>query len=207
MTQQFDLQRYLQEGWELFRAHAANMVVATLILVVVNAAANLVPFASLLVAGPMTGGMFYVIMDLMEGKEFAPARMFDGFKLFVPMVLVSLLSMVFITAGFIALVIPGFLVAGWYLFPYLFVIDKGMGFWDAMEASRKIGFENHLSVFLMALVLAIINVIGAVALFVGLLVTIPVSFCATVAAYRHLTGVAQTVQTQIIPPPPPPPAA
>lgn len=205
--QEFDLQRYLQEGWELFRANAANMVVATLIMIVVLAASNLVPFAGLLVAGPMTGGMFYVIMDLADGKDFAPARMFDGFKKFVPLVLVSLLSTVFIMAGFFLLIIPGLLVTGWYMFPYLFVIDRDMQFWDAMEKSRGIGFENHLNVFLMVLVLMIVNIAGLVALGVGVLVTIPVTFCATFKAYRHLTGAQTAMGRPFITPPPPPPAA
>jgi len=206
----FDLQRYLKEGWALFTANAANLVVATLILLAVQFAASYIPLAGLLVSGPMMGGMFYVIFDLMEGKGFAPARMFDGFKKFVPLVLVGILTGIFTGLGFLLLILPGFLVAGWYIFSYLLVVDEDLDFWPAMEKSRAIGFENHLNVFLLVLVLMVVNLIGVLAIGVGLLVSIPLTFCITVKAYEDIVGIksislAAPAPTSFAPPPPPPP--
>lgn len=208
MNKPFDIQRYIKEGWELFSANAVNLVVASLLFVVVHFAANFIPFATFLVTGPMMGGMFLVVMDIMEGKTFNAMRVFDGFQKLVPLVLVGILTSIFTMAGFILLIIPGFIVMGWYLFPYLFVVDEEMDFWQAMEASRMIGFANHVQVALMALALGVINLIGALLLGVGLLVTIPVTICAIAKAYEDIHGFkslgSRPGQGLRVAPPPPP---
>ena len=110
---------------------------------------------------------------------------------------------------FLAWVVFGvFLIAGWYLFPYLFVVDKDMDFWPAMEASREIGFRNHMSVFLISIIIAAIYMVGALAALVGLLVSIPYSFCIIATAYEHQVGSSAAVHegaADDVPPPPPPP--
>lgn len=211
MTKSLDIQRYLKEGWELFSANAVNLIVVTLIFGVVHFAANFIPFAPFLVTGPMMGGMFLVIMDIMQGTPFNAMRVFDGFKNLVPLVLIGILTSVFTMVGLILLIIPGFIVMGWYLFPYLFAIDEEMDFWQAMEASRKIGFANQVQVTLMALVLGVINLAGLLALGVGMLVTIPLSLCVVVKAYEDLNGFKslknrprQNLSTAPTPPPAPP---
>ncbi len=193
MIDTFDIPRYIKEGWELFMANFANLIVATLIFIAVHFAVGaIVPFfGGLIVSGPLMGGMFYVILDVERGEKFQITRMFDGFtKKLVPLVLVGILTSIFITVGFIFFILPGFLVAGWYLFPYLYVVDKDMDFWPAMEASREIGFANHLNAFLFIIVLVVINIVGALAVGIGLLISVPLSMCATAKAYSHLTGEA-----------------
>lgn len=206
MANSFDIQKYFKEGWELFTANIVNFIVAAIIFVVVHFAANLIPFAGILVAGPMLGGLYYIILDGRDGVAFNAIRIFDGFRLkFVPLVLIGVLTTIFSALGFILLILPGILIVGWYLFTYLFAVDKNMDFWEAMEASRKIGFENHINVFLLALLLMILNFLGMLALGVGLLATMPLSLCIVLKAYEDLTG-AKAGSQSTTPPPPPPPA-
>jgi len=84
-----------------------------------------------------------------------------------------------------------------------------------MEASRKIGFKNHLHVFLMAIIISVLNVAGLLALGIGLLITIPLTLCVVFKAYEHLAGIqsatagaapGSSTATFAPPPPPPPPA-
>lgn len=112
----------------------------------------------------------------------------------------------FATLGVFAIpaAIAGILVYGWYMFSYLFVVERGYGFWDAMEASRRIGFQGHFKVFLLIVVLWLINAAGALFFGVGLLVTIPYSMCAVAAGYSLLAG-AEPVERMYAPPPPVPP--
>ncbi|VAX24493.1 hypothetical protein MNBD_NITROSPINAE04-732 [hydrothermal vent metagenome] len=207
MEKSFDISRYVREGWELLMSHFANLIVATLIFLGIQfAIGSLVPvFGGMIVSGPLMGGLFYVILDLRRGKEFQITRMFDGFtKKLVPLVLVGALTSVFITAGFFLLILPGLLISGWYLFPYLFVVDKDMDFWPAMEASREIGFNNHVHVFLFVVVLIVINLLGALAVGIGLLISVPLSMCSVAIAYESLTG-AKTEAVEKTPPPLAPP--
>jgi uncharacterized membrane protein len=70
------------------------------------------------------------------------------------------------------------------------VLDKKMEFWPAMEASRKIITRNWFSVFGFAIVLFLINVIGAIPLGLGLLLAVPLTYCAWAVAYDDIVGVA-----------------
>ena len=60
----------------------------------------------------------------------------------------------------------------------------------------------------MALVLAVINLIGALMFGIGLLVTVPLTVCAIAKAYEDLSGFkslkSQPYQNLAVSPPPPP---
>lgn len=207
MDNAFDIQRYLKEGWDLFIGNAASLVVASIIFLIVLFVANFIPLASLLVSGPMAGGMYYVILDARAGRPFAPMRIFDGFRLkLVPLVLVGILTSVFTLAGALLLILPGLLVMGWYLFSYLFVVEDDRDFWPAMEASREIGFKNHVNVFVMALLIVAMNFLGVLLIGVGLLVSLPLSMCVVLAAYEGLTGKSLSAAAPSPAPPPAPPS-
>jgi uncharacterized membrane protein len=68
------------------------------------------------------------------------------------------------------------------------VIDHRMEFWQAMETSRKIVTKNWFAFFVLALVLFLVNLLGVLALGVGLLVTAPVTACAAAIAYKEIVG-------------------
>ncbi|MGC8713456.1 MAG: hypothetical protein ACP5RH_13795 [Leptodesmis sp.] len=74
------------------------------------------------------------------------------------------------------------------MFALPFAVAQRMDFWTAMEASRKLITKNWFSFFGFALVLFLMNVAGALLLGVGLLVSIPLSFCAIAAAYADIVG-------------------
>ena len=57
-----------------------------------------------------------------------------------------------------------------------------------MELSRRTVHPRWFSYFAFVLLVVLLNLAGAVALGVGLLVTIPVSFCTVTAAYADLFG-------------------
>jgi uncharacterized membrane protein len=75
-----------------------------------------------------------------------------------------------------------------FMFTMFIVIDRGLGPIVAMKESRRItrGYKWQLLGFV--LVLTLINLVGALAVLVGLLVTIPVTSLAFVHAYRALTA-------------------
>lgn len=86
------------------------------------------------------------------------------------------------------LIIPGIYLAIGYMLTTFLIIDHRMEFWQAMETSRKIVTKNWFAFFVFAIVLALINVLGTLALGVGLLVSAPVSACAAAIAYKEIVG-------------------
>lgn len=244
MSGEFEIGRFLKEGWGIFKNAASSLIVAAIVYFVVYIAANIIPvvnfFAGFLLPGAMFGGMYYIILDTMEGREFSSSRIFDGFRLeFLNLTLIYVLTSVFVMlAMFIPMFIGGVfmwftsgpvdfenpdeiaslmtnlaafmvpaiilaaLVSAWYMFAYLFVADKKLGFWEAMEASRNIGFDNHFKVFLFLVILGVINMAGAMALGVGLLVSFPYSMCVITSAYKNLAGEAAPAGKPAAEPPP-----
>ncbi len=113
---------------------------------------------------------------------------FNGFKLFLPLLLANLVSGLLTGLGLVFLIIPGiYLAVSWSLTIPL-VLFKRMEFWDAMEASRQIVGKNWWSFFGMFLILFLLNLGGLLLLGVGLLVTIPLSSCVLYAAYHKIVG-------------------
>lgn len=73
------------------------------------------------------------------------------------------------------------------LFPYL-LVDHGLGPIQALEGSARITEGSKKNILIFWLCLAGINILGFMALCVGLFVTIPVSMVASAYVYRKLSG-------------------
>ncbi len=173
-SQPVDIVSWLAESWSIYKKGWFSLAVTTVICGVVLLLAQAIPYGgNLLFMGPLTAGFFLVIGDIVTGVKQRPARVFQGFTFFVPAFLSYLLITVFTTIGFFLLVIPGLIVGGWYLLTYIFIIDRGLNFWDAMEASRNIAFKDIVGMTIFYLVLAGINAMGLLSFFAGILVSLP----------------------------------
>jgi uncharacterized membrane protein len=93
-----------------------------------------------------------------------------------------------IALGFILLIVPGIIFALMFMFANLIVIDREAGPIEAMKESKRITYGHKWSLLGFVLVVTGINLLGILALVVGLLVSIPVSWLALVHAYRTLGG-------------------
>ena len=95
-----------------------------------------------------------------------------------------------VVIGLILLVVPGVIAALGLMFTSYLVIDKGRGPVEAYKESWQMTKGHKWQLFLLVLAILGINILGLIALVVGLLATIPVSMLAMVHAYRKLSGVA-----------------
>lgn len=100
---------------------------------------------------------------------------------------VSILVGIASVIGLILLIIPGLILITMFAFAKLLVIDRAMGPIDAMKESMRLTKGSRLKLFLLLLALLVINILGALTLLIGLLVTIPVSMLALTHAYRSLS--------------------
>lgn len=102
----------------------------------------------------------------------------------------QILAALIIVAGFILLVVPGIIAAvGLGFVPYA-VIDRGAGPIEALKQSWHITTGHKWQLFLFGLVLLGINVLGLLALVIGVVVTVPVTWLAITHAYRTLAAQA-----------------
>lgn len=98
-------------------------------------------------------------------------------------------SMLFLVVPLALLLAVGVIVIGtMWVFTFPLVIDKGLGFWQAMELSRKAALRRFWSVLGLMFVCGLITVLGCLALVVGIFVAVPVCAAAVAAAYDELFG-------------------
>jgi len=111
---------------------------------------------------------------------------------------VTVLVAVITVLGFILFIIPGIVAMVTLLFASYIVVDRGMGPWEAIKESGRITEGHRWKLLGFVLVLVGLNILGAVALGVGLLVTIPVTMLSMVYTYRILgEGAAKTGESTL----------
>jgi len=109
---------------------------------------------------------------------------------FLKYVGVKILTGIIVILGLILLVVPGVIAALALMFATYLVIERNLGPVDALKESVRITKGNRWKLFLLALAMLALNILGAIALLVGLLITIPVSLLALAHVYRTLAGKA-----------------
>jgi len=106
---------------------------------------------------------------------------------------VGLLSIV----GFLSMIPVIYLGLSWSWATY-FVAFKGLDFWPAMEASRKIITKQWFSFFGFVLVLGLITLAGVLCFGFGLLVTAPLASIASFIAFEQIVGLNDENEIDLI---------
>ena len=174
--------RWISAGWQLVKADMGNYVLLAVVAAVLSSAVPVV------LQGPMTAGMHIFTMKKIAGRRGELNDLFTGFNFFVPTLVASLLIGLFASIGMLLCIIPGLVVAAMYKFTYLFILDKRMDFWPAMQASHAVVKNDYVGFTLFMLLLALINLLGVLCCIVGVLVTIPLSVAAITVAYQEIVG-------------------
>lgn len=100
----------------------------------------------------------------------------------------SILLSLAIGIGFVLLIVPGIIFGLMFMFTPFVVIERELGPIEAMNESNRLTRGHKWQLLGLMLLLLLINIVGVLALVVGLLVSIPVSSLAFVHAYRVLGG-------------------
>ena len=100
----------------------------------------------------------------------------------------SILLAIVVGVGLALLIVPGIILFLMFMFSTIIVIERGLGPIDAMSESRRLTRGHKWQLFGFTLLLFLVNLLGLLALIVGILVSIPVSALAFVHAYRALGG-------------------
>ena len=183
---------YFKTGWGLFKQYPTGFVGFCLINLLIQGVLNSLSYvgvaAAAAISTPLLMGNFIVSAKLLHGQPPEFRDFFTGFQYFLPLLLLSVVAGLFISIGTLLLIIPGVYLAVAYLFVSYLVVDRGLDFWPAMELSRRTVHPRWFSYFAFVLLVVLLNLAGAVALGVGLLVTIPLSFCTVTAAYADIFG-------------------
>ncbi|WP_020110140.1 hypothetical protein [Rhodococcus sp. 114MFTsu3.1] len=105
-------------------------------------------------------------------------------------IIASVLVAIMVLVGFVLLVIPGLVLTFLSWWTLQFVIDRNEDAVAAIKSSFRAISSNAGQLFLLALAIIGINILGAIPCFLGLLVTIPISAIASTYAYRIVSRTA-----------------
>jgi len=190
---EFDSSRYIKEGYELFKKNIGGFVGFFSIYMAVFIGLSYLAgdYASIftnLLQPALTAGLLLVANEIYRGKTVSFAKFFDGFKFYLSLLLLSVVSGIIIVIGIIFLIVPGIYLAVSYSFAQYFIIFLGYDFWPAMELSRKIISKNWWNFLGFLLLLFLINLAGICACGVGVLFTGPATVCMTYIAFEDIIG-------------------
>ena len=175
----------LKEAFELLKANLGIFIGVSALHFVIAFAASMTYVGQHIIMGPLLFGLNYLALKAVRGNAIAFNDYFLGFKVFLPTLLTYIVVAFFSAIGIIFCIIPGIIIAVLYMPVYLFLVDGEESFWNAMERSRKMVWENFLAWFLLALLLVLLNILGCIPCFVGLFVTMPLSLLMLALAYEQ----------------------
>lgn len=131
-------------------------------------------------------GVIRITLKFCDQEKPTYRDLFSAYRLLLNYLLGSIVYGIMVAIGFVFLIIPGIYLAVKYQFYEYLIVDKGMGPLDAIKRSGVLteGVKRNLVLFWLALFG--INILGMLALGVGLIATIPVSWLANAYVYRRL---------------------
>ena len=205
-----DIGSCLHRGWNLVQSDFWPITgVTTLILVLLHP-------GGFLVAGPLLGWLCLFFLKKIRGEPASLEAVFSAFRIafIMPLFLAGLagaaaaliliLSLVIPLRLFdgailgpvassvmlACLIVPGVVLAGVAILTLVLIVDKQIGFWPAFKLGGAAISRRWGRFFGFMLVLALINAAGMMAVFIGFLVTAPITLAAFIFAYEDLFSAA-----------------
>jgi len=184
----FNISRWLTEAWDILIKDFWHYIGLTCIYLIIIGTVSTTGLGIFLVTGPLNIGFFYIITLRMFGKPFDISDISKGFNYYINAILINILVTFFVSVGFTLCIIPGIFIYSWYLLPYIYIFDRDMDFWKAMEESRKVAFNRFFEFFVLFIVLGFIFFLGILLCGVGILIVIPYIKIVIMLVYRDLIG-------------------
>lgn len=197
----FVISEALQFGWDTTKSNIGFfiglLIVAGLIQYVPDIVAEIIEadapdlsliirIASYVLSMIIGMGIIKICLRFCDGEKGEFSDLFSCYPLFFKYLIGSILYGLIVVVGLILLIIPGIVWAIKFQFFDYLIVDKGLGPIDALEKSSEITRGVKWDLFIFAILLGIINLMGFVCLLVGLFVTIPITLVAMAFVYRKL---------------------
>jgi len=179
------IENLLQVGFNLFRKSPGVFIVYS----IVGIAALSNPISGLLLGGPVVTGSYVVSRLISQERTVELPDFFKSFDKFVPLLILNLLMTLIIFLGFLVLIVPGIYFAISYIFAHFFVWYYNVDPADAIRLSRKTVSGNFGKILLLCLAMGGLNLLGALAFGVGILLTLPFTYCVLYAAFDDIIGI------------------
>lgn len=117
------------------------------------------------------------------------AMIFKGYKKIWQIVVATFLIQLLTFVGWLFFILPGIYLSVAYFLALPLIVEKNLGPWEAMEASRKAISKRWFSVFLMMLIFFVLMMLSFLTLTIGLIWAMPLMMLSIGILYRNMFGV------------------
>lgn len=198
-----DISGAFRAGWRGFTANIGPLIVVALIIWVVTGAVNwlstdttgvirfLASVVSFFLAQLVAIVWISLALAIIDDRPISGESLLPGGSTLISYIIASLIFSVMVMVGLVLLIIPGLIVAvifglyGWAL------VDKGLDPIASLRESSRITSGRRWQLFLFVLAAIGLNILGLLALIIGVLITSAVTLIAAGHVYRQLDGSLQ----------------
>ena len=162
---------YLEQSWHLTKDNVVMLVLITLVM-------GLLSTVTLGILAPVTfaGYTYSLLLLIREDREPRIQDLFSQMRLFFPLLVFSLLSIILVGIGFLLLFVPGIIIGIAISFFCLYMIpcmvDQQLDLVDAVKNSIQIINQNIMEHAIAALIYIGLGWLGSLVA-VGWLITFP----------------------------------
>lgn len=191
----------LKAGWQVFNTTWKLVLSLGVVLLLVSMAGQLavesvadswlaVPLDLLSTAVQLfvSAGLIYSLLRVSRGQQAEIKDLFSQGSVFISFFIANLAYGLLVVIGIFLLVIPGIYWALKYALVTYLVVDQKLGVGAAFSKSSQLTKGKLWKILVFSLVMGVFNVLGVLALGIGMLITIPVTSLAQVELYRRLLG-------------------
>lgn len=191
MTKQhFSFQEVFTFGWSKTRQHAWFIVLTYIIIGIIMSAVRFSPFIDCITSVMVAISVTSLALTISRDHHFTFADLYYpllSYKRVLKFIALTAIYVLAVIIGFALLVLPGIYIAiRFKFFPFVALDHENASIPDLIRMSAKVTAHNFWSVFLFLLLGGMLNILGALALVVGLFFTIPVTFFAMAHMYNRL---------------------
>lgn len=196
-SNRFSTGEALSYGWKKLQENVGPLLTAALAILAVNVIfwllgsgflGGLFKLIGWFVSILISMGVIRIALKIVDGKPVETADLFQRADQALPYFIASVIVGIMVGIGFIFLIIPGIYLAITFGFFGYNIVDKEHGIVESIEQSAAITRAQKGDLFVFGVALFLFNLAGAIALGIGLLITVPVSMLALAYVYRKLSG-------------------
>jgi hypothetical protein len=213
----FSIGGIIAEGWEKTHGAKGTLLLALLIYIVIASVLNVVQglifpnpnvlmqqgqfgtailwitvttLISIPLTYPLVAGITLLGIRRSVDAKIEASSIFQAYSKTIPLTLLYLALMLMTLLGYALLIIPGIYLSVAYLMSYSLMIDRNIGIWEALEASRKAITKHWFKIFFLYLTMAVMCLLASLPLLIGLIWMLPLFFIVHGILYKKMFGVA-----------------
>jgi len=151
-----------------------------------TAASGVVNIVGQVVSIFLSLGAIHAMLKLVDGEHPEVGDLFSQGPQFLRGLGAYILYCLMVLVGCVLLIVPGIYLACRFGFFMQGIVDKNLGVMDSFNYSSELTTNNRLNVFLLYLLSFGVAILGLLALGVGLIVALPVTYVAHTVAFRWM---------------------